>query len=126
MKRYKKFKKVNPDKNIKYSTSAAQCGQYYIVSRHPGAIEWLCARLPKSAKILAHLDDQNIPTGSTVVGTLPVHQIAQLANRGVRYLHLELNLPCYLRGKELTVTQLNELNAKLVPYFALRMEESAQ
>lgn len=97
--------------------------QYYIVSRHQGAIDWLHQRLPKNVILISHLDGQDIPSGATVVGTLPVSQIAALAKKGVRYLHLEIEIPYHLRGKELSSKQLDELGARLVPYFAMQLEE---
>lgn len=91
----------------------------YLVSRHPGAIDWLHSRLGRACVQLSHLASlDGLGPGDTVVGTLPVQLIAQLGERGVRYLHLQISLPPALRGQELSAAQLTALGASLVEYVA--------
>jgi CRISPR-associated protein Csx16 len=89
----------------------------YLVTRHAGALEWMQAQVTEPVQHIAHLDD-NTPlfAGDCVAGSLPIHQVAALNARGVRYLHLCVNMPAKLRGQELTSKQLHELNAYLQEY----------
>ena len=93
----------------------------YLITRHPGSLDWLKNRFGEPVVYREHLDHiQQIKQGDTVVGTLPVNLIAEVCNRGARYWHLEISIPQSLRGKELTVQQLHELGAELVEYVAYR------
>lgn len=93
----------------------------YIVTRHPGAQAWLTERVEEPAIALNHLDNMHgLNSGDTVTGTLPIHLIAALCAKNVRYLHLEIDLPEVLRGHELSSGQLTALGAKLVEYVVMR------
>src|SRR5690625_7990948 len=61
-----------------------------------------------------------LQSGDTVYGTLPMHLVAEICARGVRYRHLEVELPKHLRGQDLTAEQLTKLNAELVEYAVTR------
>lgn len=93
----------------------------YIVSRHLGALSWLKDRVGEPAVHIDHLDDLcMLQSGDTVYGTLPMHLVAEICARGVRYRHLEVELPKHLRGQDLTAEQLTKLNAELVEYAVTR------
>jgi len=93
----------------------------YLVTRHPGAVEWLRRRLEGPAVHVEHLDNiASLGPGDIVAGTLPMHLAAQVCARGARYLHLEVELPRELRGLELAAEQLDALNARLVEYRVVR------
>lgn len=68
--------------------------------------------------IVSHLDEQLIEKGDIVVGTLPIHIVAQVCAKQAHYYHLTLNLSECHRGKELTVDELESLGATLKSYFA--------
>jgi len=89
----------------------------YFVSRHPGAVEW-AARRGINAEPVKHLDPEQINGGDTVIGTLPVHLVAQINARGGRYLHLELSIPEDMRGEELSADQMEEYGATLQEFSA--------
>jgi len=96
----------------------------YLISRHPGALEWLLQHIDQPAVHLEHLDDAAmIAPGDTVVGTLPVNLVADICRRGARYLHLQINIPRPLRGQELSARQIYELGGVLVEYAAHRSGE---
>lgn len=98
----------------------------YLITRHPGALQWLQQKLSEPAVHLEHLNDPDlIGPGDIVVGTLPINLVAAICCRGARYLHLELELPQSLRGQELSVQQLNELGAALVEYAVLQVSDDA-
>lgn len=93
----------------------------YYISRHPGALDWLRANAPRPAMLIRHLSSLDaLGPEDTVIGTLPIHLVAEVCRRGVRYLHLQIDLPAHLRGVELTAEQLTELDAHLVEYFVFR------
>jgi len=88
----------------------------YFITRHPGAIEWARRQGLAVDHQLAHLDPQTIHPGDIVIGTLPVHLVAQVNARGGRYLHLSLDLPAEARGRELSVDELDRFGARLEGY----------
>ena len=93
-----------------------------LVARHQGAIEWMAQQGLKVDKHELHFDAQHIKPGDQVVGILPIHLIAKVCQQGGRYWHLQVEVPFELRGKELSMDDLNSLNAKLVEY---KVEEIA-
>jgi CRISPR-associated protein Csx16 len=84
-----------------------------LVTRHPGAIEWLARRLIKG-RVVAHLDPDLLSHGDTVVGNLPAHLAAAVCARGARYLHLQVELTPGDRGTELSADLLEARGATLV------------
>ena len=93
----------------------------YFVTRHKGAAEWARGQGIK-ADHLAHLDPEMIDKGDTVLGTLPVTIAAEICTRGARYFHLSLIVPEEMRGRELTVDEMDTLGAKLEEYEVRRAE----
>jgi len=85
----------------------------WFVSRHPGAVEWAHKHALPVDRWVAHLDASAVQSGDTVAGTLPVHMAAQVCSRGAHYLHLSLELPPDLRGRELNCAELERANARL-------------
>lgn len=98
----------------------------YFITRHPGALEWLRQQVSEPATHLEHLAELGgIGPGDCVVGTLPIGLAAAVCCRGARYLHLEIELPHALRGRELSARQLDELGAALIEYSVLRLCDDA-
>ena len=94
----------------------------YLITRHPGALEWMSQQIKEPTFHLDHLGSLScIGRSDTVIGTLPVNLVAELCSQKVRYFHLEVDLPQHLRGQELTAQQLVELGAELVEYHAHRL-----
>lgn len=85
----------------------------WFVSRHPGAVAWARGRRLPIDCWVEHLEPAEVAAGDTVIGTLPVPQAAGVCARGGRYLHLTLNLPRELRGRELSADDLCLLGAEL-------------
>lgn len=91
----------------------------WMVSRHPGAIEWIKAQGVPVDYFVTHLTEAQYPTkDDIVIGSLPIHLVAELNAKGVRFFHIEVNIPAELRGKELTATQLKALGGSLQEYRA--------
>jgi CRISPR-associated protein Csx16 len=85
----------------------------YFITRHPGAVAWAHQEGIEVTEVIDHLDVARIQAGDTVVGTLPANLAAQVCARGARYLHLSLELPPAMRGKELTAEDMQRLGARL-------------
>ncbi len=92
--------------------------QAWLVSRHPGAREWIQRRGIRVDHVVAHLDSGQIQPGDIVIGTLPVHVVADVCKRGARYFHLLIDLPAERRGQELSADDLDALGAHLEPFCA--------
>jgi CRISPR-associated protein Csx16 len=93
----------------------------YFATRHSGAIEWL-RRQEITATIVEHLDVGHVQPGDLVLGTLPVHVVAALNAKGIRFKHLAYDTPRELRGQELSADDLERLGARLVEYRAEQVE----
>lgn len=87
----------------------------WLVTRHPGALEWLLRQGIK-AQAVAHLDVEAIQPGDTVFGTLPLHLAARVCERGARFFYLAIELPASLRGQELSASTMDALGARLEEY----------
>ncbi|MFN7695640.1 MAG: CRISPR-associated protein Csx16 [Burkholderiales bacterium] len=94
----------------------------YFVTRHEGARFWarhFAAKglLPEPVHhVVEHLDPSQLQRGDVVMGTLPIHLVAELHRRGVRYWSLDMTIPLELRGKDLSGTQMVALGATLTQY----------
>ncbi len=88
----------------------------YLISRHPGAIEWYLSQSLVIDSMLSHLDPALICAGDLVIGTLPLPMVTEVQQRGARYLHLCVPLTPELRGVELSANQLDQLKASLVEF----------
>lgn len=95
---------------------------YYFVSRHQGAKEWALHMGLAIDQFLDHLDVSIVNTGDQVIGTLPIHLIAELTDIGASYYHLTLNVPLEYRGADLSLTQLLAFKPELVEYTANRVK----
>jgi len=85
----------------------------YLVTRHPGALDWAQQNDIRYDQHLPYLDPALIQPGDCVIGSLPVHLAAQVCARQGRYFNLSLDLPAHLRGKELDATTLAIHQARL-------------
>jgi CRISPR-associated protein Csx16 len=107
----------------KHTLALRSTGQTWFVSRHRGSIEWVKTQVINIDQFCHHLDEDNGPVaGDTVIGTLPVHVIAKLNKMGVRFMHLEINLPLNSRGKELDRASIEQANAKMQEYIVWRVD----
>jgi CRISPR-associated protein Csx16 len=91
-------------------------GVSYLVTRHAGARDWAEEQDLPVDRIVEHLDVEIIEPGDTVIGSLPVNLAARVCERGGRYLHLSLEVPPELRGKELTAEAMRRLGARVEEY----------
>lgn len=94
----------------------------YFVTRHPGARAWAAEEDLAVERVLAHLDPSIIEPGDRVIGSLPVNLAAEVCARGGRYLHLSLDLPPALRGRELSAEQMRACGARVEAYRVQRLD----
>lgn len=85
----------------------------WLISRHPGALDWIQRKNIAFDRHLTHLDTADIQPGDTVIGSLPINLAAQVCQRGAQYWHLSLHLPETARGRELSAEELNQFDATL-------------
>lgn len=90
----------------------------WLVTRHAGALKWFERQGLPIDRTTPHLELDTLQAGDTVIGTLPVHLVAQLTERQVRYIHLAMQLPEALRGKELTAADMDACGARLEAFTA--------
>lgn len=94
----------------------------WFITRHPGALEWAARRNLRIDRQLAHLDPALVAAGDTVIGTLPIHLVARVCERGARYFNLSLDLPAAARGRELSADELEAYGARLEAYVVREQE----
>jgi len=92
----------------------------YFISRHEGALDWLQQQAIQVDQQLSHFDPSITQADDVVIGTLPINLVAEVNQRGGRYLHLTLNLPSELRGKELSAADMTRYGASLQEYTAVK------
>lgn len=86
----------------------------YFITRHTGALQWAIANQIAFDVHLTHLSSlTNLKDKDVIIGTLPINMVYQLNQKGVRYIHLSLEIPPHLRGIELDVHQLATCQATL-------------
>lgn len=92
----------------------------YFVTRHPGAVEWASQQGIQVDKPVDHFEPVTVKPGDTVIGSLPVNLVAEVCQRGGRYLHLSLDSTREIRGKELTAEDMVHCNARLEEFVVSR------
>lgn len=91
----------------------------YFVTRHAGAREWASRRGIKVDQMVDHMTQDHIASlnaGDVIIGVLPINLAAQVCARGGRYLHLSMEVPPSLRGKELSADEMEALGASIQEY----------
>ena len=89
----------------------------YFVTRHAGALAWAAQNQLHFDCHLEHLKDITLlKNGDVVIGTLPINIVYALNFKGIRYIHLALQIPAELRGQELSAEQLIQCQAMLQEY----------
>jgi CRISPR-associated protein Csx16 len=94
-----------------------------LVTRHPGAVEWVARQGIAVDVLLPHLDPASIQPGDIIIGTLPVNLAAEVCARGGQFWYLSLDLPDGARGRELSADDLEAYDARLEAYAIQRLAE---
>ena len=81
-----------------------------IISRHAGAMGWIQKHHPEFAEceLITHASPE-ILKGKRVIGILPI----QLAVLATEFWNLSLNVPANMRGKELTIEDMEKFDCKI-------------
>jgi CRISPR-associated protein Csx16 len=95
----------------------------WLVSRHPGAVEWAKQQGLHWDRALVHLGDEPLAAGDLVYGTLPVQLAARVCEAGAEYWHLQVPLGEGMRGRELSAEELSDAGARFVRYDVKTMKE---
>lgn len=96
----------------------------YFVSRHAAAVAWAAGEGFHVDRLVAHIDPDVVQPGDVVIGSLPVNLAGEVCARAGRYLHLSLDLTAELRGKELSVQQMQACGARLEEYRVQRVHRA--
>ncbi len=83
-----------------------------IVTRHPGAVEWLQQR-GISGEVVASLDENALPEGVRVYGVLPLMLACELLKRGNEVYIIQFPPRRVYNGQELTAEEMASNGAKL-------------
>ena len=94
------------------------------VTRHAGAREWARRQGLVVDEVVEHLEPEEVHAGDLVIGTLPVHLVAEINRRGARYKHLTLDIPPEHRGRELSADDMEKFGARLQEYCVVSPDES--
>lgn len=87
-----------------------------VVTRHPGAAEWVQRRLGRAVRVVDHLHPHEIVPGTRYQGVFPLTLAADICRAGAQCWAISVQLPPDLRGRELSAEQLDGLGARLVRY----------
>lgn len=87
-----------------------------VITRHPGAADWVSQQLGRSVHVASHLELDEIESGTNYYGVFPLHLAAAICAKGSACWAISVNMPPALRGQELSAKQLDELGAELVRY----------
>lgn len=98
----------------------------YFVTGHPSALAWAAGEGIVATPVSHWGPQVRVRDGDVVMGTLPVQIIAELTARGVRYLHLELDLPEGMRQQPLTVADMKRFGARLSEFKAERVATNTE
>lgn len=89
----------------------------FFVTRHHGAIKWATKHQLRARKIeMKHFDPDVLRPGDVVMGTLPIHLVAEVNRRGGSYWHLAMDVPPESRGAELSAEDMDACGARLFEY----------
>lgn len=109
--------------NISASKPKPSKSTTYFISRHTGAIEWAKQQGIQIDEQQSHFNIEDTQPDDTIIGTLPISLIAEVCQRGGTYLHLSLDLPADMRGKELSAEDMQRYGARLEAYSAQKIAQ---
>jgi len=96
--------------------------QRHFVTRHPGAITWAVRHGLRARKVaMENFDPAVVRPGDVVIGTLPIHLVAVVNQRGGHYWHLTMEVPPAWRGRELSADDMDACGARLHEFRVLSL-----
>jgi len=94
----------------------AKTGSLILISRHPGAQQWLASQAIVVDHVQHHLQLDELAPHDIVIGNLPMHLAAALDERGIAFYNLVLDINADMRGRELGLAELQQCNPRLRRY----------
>lgn len=98
----------------------------WFVTRHQGAVEWARRKgivqgdsPGAEERLVDSIEARDVARGDQVIGTLPVHLVAEICARGGRYFHITMNVPVEWRGRELTPEDMDTFGAQCQEFIVL-------
>jgi len=91
-------------------------GRLILVSRHPGAKQWLSQQGIAADHNQRHLNPDDLDHNDIVIGTLPMHLAATLDERGIAFFNLVLDVTADMRGRELDLSEILQCNPRIRRY----------
>ncbi|MCW8109591.1 CRISPR-associated protein Csx16 [Alteromonas ponticola] len=99
--------------------------QFWFVSRHQGAADWIKQQGVHIDHFVQHLpDNSSLHAGDVVIGSLPPAKINELNRNGIRFFQLDVDLQENERGNELNADDLILNNARLTEYTSQRFSST--
>ncbi|WP_048151080.1 CRISPR-associated protein Csx16 [Methanolacinia paynteri] len=88
--------------------------QIIIVTRHPGAVEWLRSK-GYTGNTLPHIAEQDIRKGYIYIGVLPIPMVKKILDTGSRFILLVLpDIAFSQRGQEMSPEEMTGAGACLM------------
>ncbi|WP_374326914.1 CRISPR-associated protein Csx16 [Azonexus sp.] len=96
----------------------------WFVTRHEGAYDWAKQKgiLDDGAyavNLVSEIRPEQVAMDDYVIGTLPVHLVAEICARGAHYLHLAMDVPAHRRGTELSAAEMEAFGATCREFLVL-------
>ena len=105
----------------------ARSGRTIIITRHPGAVEWLHKQGYNNAERYNHLEQSTIgslTSNDTVIGSLPIHLAAQVCATKAQFIFLQIEIPNAMRGNELSCAEMEQCSAQLAAFHVAARAET--
>lgn len=87
------------------------------VGRHGSAVKWIKAKRIHVDVWTDDLDPNTVKPGDTVIGTLPLHLASEVCRRGAVFAAVTMDIPKALRGKELTLDDIEKCRCRLEAFY---------
>lgn len=93
----------------------------WIINRHQSTVEWFRQHYDIQVGTLDYLDDESMEllnSGDTLLGNLPLQEIAKLCDKGINYYEIRMPITHspHIRGQELSLEQLKQHPPMLIQY----------
>jgi CRISPR-associated protein Csx16 len=98
--------------------------RHCVVTRHPGATDWIQRQLGDPVQVVAHLAENEVEAGTRYYGVFPLNLAAAICRSGAECWAISMQMPPELRGQELSAAQLDMLEARLIRYEVSAIEQS--
>ena len=84
------------------------------ISRHVGAMDWLKNQGISIDRTFSIFTESLVNEGDTVIGAFDIATALKVIEQGANYVHLKLDVPEELKGKELTEEEIVSCDAQLL------------